>query len=121
MNEVGDITIRHGWGGLKWYAAHASGVSEDALHIHAGLAILFVAALLLRKPPWHWLPWSMVCVAELLNEAVDVFQHGGREATLVASAHDVWMTLLWPSAILLLCPRSMRRHHDDQVAEPADP
>jgi hypothetical protein len=76
----------------------------DALHIHAGMLIMTLTALLLRRAPWTFWPWFAVCVAETANELYDLFQpyYPSDEGNIPASLHDFWMTLLWPTVIFLL-------------------
>lgn len=110
IRDVETVTTQHGWEGLKWYLSHRTGISDDALHLHAGLLILMVAALLWRRAPWHWLPWATVLVLEIANEAVDLLAHTAGEDSWGASAHDLVMTLVWPTVILLVFPRLIRRY-----------
>lgn len=83
-------------------------LGRDALHVYAGLATLFLSALIWRKPLRSWLPWLMVLlvavVAELLDLRDDAATHGNLRWG--ASAHDIVNTLVWPSVILLLARRS---------------
>ena len=96
----------------KWWLSKVLGISDDALHVHGGLLVLMFAALVLRRPPWTWRPWLVVVVFEFLNEFYDLFQgsHPTLEANLRASAHDFWLTLVWPTVILLIFPRLIRRY-----------
>ena len=107
------------WSVNKWRLGQLLGVSDDALHVCAGLGLLLVAGWLLRRPPWHWAPWLVVLLAEVANEAYDLTRPAGAttEANWAAAAHDLWLTLAWPTVILLLFPRLVRRY----PAAPADP
>ncbi|KQM63769.1 hypothetical protein ASE75_11795 [Sphingomonas sp. Leaf17] len=89
-----------------------TGVAPDALHVIGGLAVMLVAAILLRRPPWHWLPWLAVLVVESVNEVYDLLQthDPSDEGNLPASLHDMWLTMLWPSVILIVFPWFVRRH-----------
>ena len=94
---------RYDWIYWKSVASAVTGMSSDVLHIHVGLFLLIVAALVVRRAPWHWLPWSIVAVFELANESYDVLQtsYSTDEGNLGAAWHDVWLTMLWPTVILL--------------------
>ncbi len=78
----------------------ATGLAKDALHIHVGLIVFFAAALIFRWPLRSWRPWA----AALAGEAWDLWESlsEGRRILLWANWKDVWNTMLWPSAILLL-------------------
>lgn len=77
-------------------------VSDDVLHMGAGMLVLTLSAFAFRRPPWHWLPWAVVAVTEGANEAFDLIQttYWTSEGNLPAAWHDYWITLLWPTVIL---------------------
>lgn len=79
-------------------------VSDDVLHIHAGLLLLVAAALVLRRAPWDWRPWLVVAAVESANELYDVFQtaYVTDEGNWASAWHDFWLTMLWPTVILLV-------------------
>jgi hypothetical protein len=83
-----------------------TGLPDDALHINAGMLILVLAALALRRWPWHWSAWLVVLVAETANEAYDLLQpyYPADEGNIRASLHDLWLTMLWPTIILVTFP-----------------
>lgn len=95
------------WTYLKGAISDATGLSPDCLHIQSGLLILVLAAMILRRPPWTWQPWLAVLVAETINESYDLLQavYPTDEHNIPASLHDFWLTMFWPSAILLVFPR----------------
>ncbi|RSV09431.1 hypothetical protein CA242_10770 [Sphingomonas koreensis] len=72
----------------KFWLVDATGLAKDALHIHVGLIVFFAAALAAALAGEAWDLW------ESLSE--------GRRILLWANWKDVWNTMLWPSAILLL-------------------
>lgn len=76
-------------------------LSNDALHIHVALILLFGSALLLRKRPDHFLPWLIVLLFELANEWNDITRLAVDEGTIDASLHDIYNTMFWPTLILL--------------------
>ena len=83
-------------------------LGRDALHVYAGLATLFLSALILRKPLRSWLPWLMVLLVAVVAELLDLRDDSLTSGRLRwgASAHDIVNTLFWPSVILLLARRS---------------
>ena len=90
---------------LKWKSTLGEdlGVSESLLHLHAGLAIFALAALLLRRPLRSWWPLAIVLGAGLANELVDYLYAG--DWSLAASAKDIANTVFWPAVITLLARR----------------
>lgn len=100
-----------------------SGVAPDALHVIGGLAVLVVAAIMLRRAPWHWTPWLAVLVVEGVNELYDLLQthDPSDEGNIPASLHDLWLTMLWPTVILIVFPWFVRRFPAPAPAvEPAE-
>lgn len=88
----------------KLWLVDATGLAKDALHIHVGLIVFFGAALLLRWPLRSWKPWAAALVVTLAGEVWDLWDSlsEGRRILFWANWKDVWNTMLWPSAILLL-------------------
>lgn len=77
------------------------GISDNLLHVHVGLAIFVVTALLLRRrmrSPW---PLAVVAVFAVLNEAVDYLI----PRTSDFSVFDVLNTIFWPMVLFLLARR----------------
>ncbi len=83
-------------------------LGRDALHVYAGLATLFLAALLWRKPLRSWLPWLVVLAVAVVVEILDLRDDAATHGNLRwgASAHDIVNTLIWPTVILLLARRT---------------
>lgn len=114
MLKPGDITPLAGQWDWIYYKSVLSlwlQVSDDVLHIHAGLLLLIGAAFLLRRAPWDWRPWLVVLVIESANELYDVFQtaYVTDEGNWPSAWHDLWLTMLWPTVILLVFPWLARR------------
>lgn len=80
------------------------GISKDALHVHIGLAVFFVAVVILRKSPGSLVPWILVLAFEVANELMDIFHWYGGAWTIELgdSAKDIIGTMLWPTLIMLL-------------------
>ena len=93
---------------LTWKAALSNqyGLSESLLHVHAGLAIFVLTALLFRQRMRSWIPLAVVFALEFANETID-FCYSARW-DLGSSALDVVNTVLWPLVLFLLARRSGR-------------
>lgn len=93
---------------LKLALVSATGLSKDALHVYAGLAVFFVVVLALRKPVRSWLPLAVVALAavaaELLDMRDDLATFGYWR--VAASAHDVGNTVFWPAMLFVLARRT---------------
>ena len=96
---------------LKTSLSELLHLSKDALHIHLGLAIYLIVFLTLSRGRRLWLPWATVLAFELVNEGVDIFNHGPSTAELGGSAKDIFNTMLWPTVILVGTYVLLRRAH----------
>lgn len=95
-----------GWYGFKEWLEATSGLDMDALHVHAGILLQLLAALLLRRSlrsPW---PWLVVLAATLANEAYDLhfetWPDPDRARQWLEGLKDVVNTMLIPSLLLVL-------------------
>jgi len=80
-----------------------TGLHRDALHIYGALLGHLLAALLLRRTLASPLPWLMVLLFELANEAWDMLFDGLVEQWEIDGArHDIWNTMLLPTLLLIL-------------------
>lgn len=89
---------------IKLAIVSATGLSKDALHIYVGLAILLMAAAILRKPLRSIVPWLVVLAVTIAGELVDMRDDIASLGhwRLGANLHDVLNTLFWPSVLVLL-------------------
>jgi hypothetical protein len=92
------------WHQFKAWLELASGLNMDALHVHAGVLVLLLAALVLRRPlrsPW---PWLVLLAAEMANEYYDLQYEiwPTRGDQWAESARDLWNTMAIPTIILIL-------------------
>jgi len=92
------------WGDIKHIVINFT-LERDALHIYIAFGVQVLASCLLRTGLGSFLPWLMVLVVALVNEALDVAY--GRETSIQpwqvsAAAHDLLNTMLLPTALLLL-------------------
>lgn len=108
------------WTIAKTDLSRVTGLSDDALHVLSGMLILTLAAFLFRRPPWSWRPWLVTVLAEAVNELYDLTQtwFPSDEGNLRASFHDFWLTLAWPTMILLVYPYFARLQHEGGMLAP---
>jgi hypothetical protein len=85
-----------------------TGAPDSLLHVHAGMAILFLARLVTRRSLATGTPFLIVCIAEAGNEIMDRLTFGSWrvEDTLL----DIFNTLFWP--FVLMIGLRWRRAHD---------
>lgn len=80
-----------------------TGATEDLLHVHIGLAIFVLTALLLKRrmrSPW---PLAVVAIMSLANEVVDFFTHEVWDWW--PNTLDLVNTIFWPGVLFLLARR----------------
>lgn len=79
-------------------------LSRDALHVHLGLAVFFLAMVVLRKSPKSLVPWLCVLGLEVINELFDAahWRNGTLSFGFSGSLKDVVNTLLWPTVIVVM-------------------
>jgi hypothetical protein len=80
------------------------GASQDLLHVHAGLLIFFVAALLLRRRMRSWVPICLVWAFAFGNELIDAFSPINGNSAWEHGA-DIMNTVFWPTLLFLLARR----------------
>lgn len=79
--------------------ADDTGASDSLMHVHAGMAVLFLARLVTRKSLATIVPFSVVCVAEFANELMDRIHLGYWR--FPDTAFDVVNTLFWPFMLMI--------------------
>jgi hypothetical protein len=95
------ISYAERYSAAKRQLGESLGVSDNLLHVHVGLAIFVVTALLIRRrmrSPW---PLAVVALFAVLNEAVDYLI----PRTSDFSIFDVLNTIFWPTVLFLLARR----------------
>jgi hypothetical protein len=92
------------FGNAKGWLVEWSGLARDSLHVHIGLLVFFAAALIFRWPLRSWKPWAVALAITLAGEAWDICDTlaAGRRVRLDHNWQDIWNTMLWPTAILIL-------------------
>lgn len=112
-------TLAELWIGYKTRLVDFVGLTNDAMHIHGSILILFVSAIVLRRRPDSIWCWLIVFVAELFNEYADLKGLAPGEATIDAAIHDLYNTMFWPTIILLLgrllFPRRVKGSNEDKA------
>ena len=83
---------------INWIG-DGTGASDSLLHVHAGLAVLFLARVVTRRSLATPVPFLVVCVAALANEVMDRLNHGSWrwDDTLL----DIANTLFWPFVLMI--------------------
>jgi hypothetical protein len=76
-----------------------TGAPDALLHVHAGMAILFLARIVTRRSLATPIPFAVVCVAELGNEVLDRLAVGHWNAADATA--DVINTLFWPLMLMI--------------------
>jgi hypothetical protein len=85
-----------------------TGAADSLLHVHAGLAVLFLARIVTRRSLATIVPFAIVCAAELFNEVMDRIHLG--YWLWPDTISDVVQTLFWP--LVLMLGLRWRKAHD---------
>ena len=101
MNQILHL-LADFWIGYKVRLADFVGLTNDAMHVHGSILILFGSAIILRRRPDSVSCWLIVFAAELFNEFADLQGLAPGEASIKASIHDLYNTMFWPTVILVL-------------------
>lgn len=90
------------WNQIKLFVEHTSAVDMDALHVVAGVLVLFAVSFVFRVPVSRWGPWLTVLALEILNEWNDlrVEQWPDLGMQYGESAKDILLTMLLPTLVL---------------------
>ena len=99
-----------------WYESKALlrdllGVSTNEAHVHIGLALFVIGALLLgRRKHRFVLAWLIVAVAETANEVLDARDWVMWTGTVnwPEMAKGYFLTLFWPSVLCLFMTKLSR-------------
>jgi len=89
------------WDAKEWVHVQ-TGLSPAMLHVHLGLAIWLLAALVMRRPIRDWRPLAVLAGLQALNELGDRLFFGVWRADLL---RDCVTTLFWPAVIMLVARR----------------
>ena len=97
------------WAEIKLFLETATGISNDATHVVLGVCAQISIALVLRIPVSRAMPWGIVLLAQIGNEALDLRDDWGSiPLQWGEAAKDTILTLFLPSVILLVSRRLPR-------------
>ena len=104
-----------------WLIQHFS-LAKDALHIYVALLLFFGTALAFKWPLRSWKPWAIVLAAALIGEAWDLRDSAAyhTRVDLWGNWKDVWNTMFWPTAILLLARFTPLFGSGDRLKQPLE-
>jgi len=112
------------WQQTKVWTGEVTGLPDSTLHALVGMVLLYLGALVLRRPPWTWRPWLLLLVLELANETYDMLNPASGEDRLGESLHDLWLTMFCPTLMLVLTPLLVRlatRKDRTHTVDPEEP
>ena len=91
------------WHEGKLFLEHLTGVSNDALHLLAGVGLWLVLAIVSRRAISTTPPLIGLLLVILWNESVDLWleQWPGRSQQYAEGAKDIALTMLIPLAFML--------------------
>jgi uncharacterized membrane protein len=101
---------------LTLWISEQTGLADNLLHLHAGLAIFVLAQLITRRPYHSFTPFLWVAFAEAGNEILDYFMASGWPAD---TYEDIANTLFWPF-IISFTARLARHVSKINKAEPVN-
>ncbi len=93
---------------IIFWIGDGTGASDTLLHVHAGLAVLFLARIVTRRSRATPVPFRIVCLAELGHEVMDYMSFGSWRWH--DTLFDVVNTLFWP--LMLMIGLRLRRARD---------
>lgn len=82
---------------IEW-VGDGTGAPDTILHIHAGMAVLFLARLITGRSLATPIPLAFVFLAEFANEVLD-YLHFGR--VLPDTWSDIANTIFWPTVLFI--------------------
>jgi hypothetical protein len=99
---------------VKLWIGQWTGLHNDALHVHMGLALYVLVWLYcMRNKPAKatWLPLLVVFAFQMGNESLDALKSAVTHSPFVFQEFfkDTWNTLLWPTVFSLAHIFSSRR------------
>jgi len=83
---------------IQWIG-DGTGAPDSLLHVHAGMAVLFLARLATRRSLATPVPFAIVCLAELGNEVMDRLNYGSWRWP--DTSLDILNTLFWPFVLMI--------------------
>ena len=99
---------------LKLSLGREVGFGEYLLHVHAGLLIFFVTAIVFKRRMRSKIPIAIVFAFAIINEIVDLYStvndHNAFESLI-----DILNTVLWPTLLFILARRRAKAENCDRV------
>lgn len=86
------------------------GIDDWLLHVHSGMAIFLITAIVLRRSLGSVIPISAVILAACLNELFDRINYA--DWRWEDTSRDLLFTLAWPLLIFLFTRSGIIRRHD---------
>lgn len=77
----------------------STGASDSLLHVHGGMAILFLARIVTRRSLATWTPFLFVLAAAIAKEGADRIAHGAWR--MPDSGFDILNTIFWPFVLMV--------------------
>jgi hypothetical protein len=102
MKEMFDPFVA-AYGSAKAWLIDYTGAAENLLHVHAGLLIFVVSALVLKKKMRSPVPLALVAAFAVLNEVIDQLAGGAQEP--FEPYVDFANTVFWPTVLFLVARR----------------
>jgi hypothetical protein len=93
------MSLAQAYAGLIRFLGDGTGASDTLLHVHAGMAILLAARILTRRSLASFVPLSVVCAAEFLNELLERIAYGSWR--WLDTSSDFANTLFWPVVLMI--------------------
>ena len=81
------------------WLSQSTGWADAMLHVNAGLAILAISAVVLRRALGEWPTFAAVAAAAIANEVMDYLHHG---AFMTDTLSDLSLTIFWPGVFLAM-------------------
>lgn len=103
--------LLHAYAQLSRMIEKSTGASDSLLHVHGGLAVMFLARILTRRSLASWTPFLFVVAAALLKEGGDRLAHGTWR--MPDTLLDIINTISWP--LILMLGLRWRRAHPDRA------
>ena len=96
------------WRSWKLATSGELHLSNDALHVLAGLTLFVLVCLVFRWRPSDWRPWTIVFMAECFNEAMDMIGMLEDDGVIyvLACVKDLVTTMLPPTILSIVARHS---------------
>lgn len=92
------------WIELKDLIAASFGLDRGTLRVIASVPLHFLLALMMRRPLTSSLPWLILLILALANEATNGFSDENLEDwELAASLRDLLLTMVLPTFLVFAC------------------